>query len=47
MRKTTEAQERAQANYFDRLKIAGYKRVTFTIRPEWKQAILDYIKGLK
>lgn len=37
--KITEAQKRAQANYFKRLKEAGYKRISFIMRPEWKPKV--------
>lgn len=47
MPKTTKAQKRAQANYFQRLKAQGYKRIAFIIRPEWKKRIKEVIAELE
>ncbi len=47
MPKTTKAQKRAQINYFQRLKATGYRRIAFTIKPEWKARINEIIVELK
>ncbi len=45
--KTPEYTKRAQAGYLKRLKEAGYKRVSFIIKPEWKAKVKELIANLK
>lgn len=42
-----ESSKQRQVKFKKAKKEAGFIRIEFWIRPEWKQAILDYIKGLK
>lgn len=45
--KTPEYTKRAQANYLQRMKAAGYKRLAFFIKPEWKPKVKELIAKLK
>jgi hypothetical protein len=45
--KTSEYQKRAYKAYYERLKKSGYKRVSFLIKDEWKEEIMNFIKSLK
>ena len=47
MSKTAKYQKKASADFVTRKKESGWIRISMWIRPEWKQVILDYIKGLK
>jgi len=45
--KLTEAQKRAQKNYFIRLKAAGYKRISFIMKEVWKPKIKELLEDLE